>query len=140
MPNDIEDVETMTCHECGSLMVRGSRPATYRYKDREITVDQPGWYCEGCTEAVLGPEDLAATRPAIAAMHATADGVLAPEEVKRIRKRLGLTQRQAGALLGGGPNAFQKYESGDSSVSQPMSNLLRLLANDPGRLNELRNQ
>lgn len=40
--------------------------------------------------------------------------------------------------LSGGPRAFQKYESGEVMISQAMSNLLRLLANDPRRLDELR--
>jgi len=133
------DETPMICHECGGRMERSTRPATYDYRGHSITVDQPGWYCAGCDEAVLGPEDLAATRPAIAAMRAQADRVLLPEQVREIRKRLHLTQRQAGAVLGGGPNAFQKYESGESAVSQPMSNLLRLLAKDPSRLDELRN-
>lgn len=133
------DETIMICHECGGRMVRDSRPATYGYRDRAITVVQSGWYCESCGEAVLGADDLAATRPAIAAMRAESDGVLPPAEVRAIRKTLKLTQRQAGALLGGGPNAFQKYESGEAAVSQPMSNLLRLLARDPNRLDELRN-
>jgi HTH-type transcriptional regulator/antitoxin MqsA len=40
------------------------------------------------------------------------ENVLAPEDVRRIRLKMGLTQRQAGTLIGGGPNAFQKYEAG----------------------------
>jgi len=43
------------------------RPATYSYRGHSIATDQPGWYCQ-CGESVLGPDDLAATRPAIAAM------------------------------------------------------------------------
>jgi len=54
-----------------------------------------------------------------------------------IRERLQLSQRRAGELLGGGPRAFQKYESGSQQVSVPMTNLLRLLAKDPKRLAEL---
>lgn len=48
-----------------------------------------------------------------------------------------ISQRKAGELLGGGPRAFQKYESGAQAASAPMSNLLRLLANDPSRLREI---
>jgi len=50
---------------------------------------------------------------------------------------VGLSQRKAGELLGGGPRAFQKYESGKQAVSVPMNNLLRLLSNDPSRLHEI---
>jgi HTH-type transcriptional regulator/antitoxin MqsA len=50
---------------------------------------------------------------------------------------LGLSQRKASELLGGGPRAFQKYESGTQALSVAMSHLLRLLAKDPARLREL---
>jgi HTH-type transcriptional regulator/antitoxin MqsA len=57
--------------------------------------------------------------------------------VASIRERLKLSQRRAGELLGGGPRAFQKYESGEQQVSVPMANLLRLLDKDPRRLADL---
>ena len=57
--------------------------------------------------------------------------------VATVRKKLGLSQRQAGELVGGGPRAFQKYESGEVEPSEAMLKLLRLLENDPQRLNEL---
>jgi HTH-type transcriptional regulator/antitoxin MqsA len=43
----------------------------------------------------------------------------------QVRAKMGLTQRQAGTLIGGGPNAFQKYEAGDVTVSKGISNFLR---------------
>ncbi len=43
---------------------------------------------------------------------------LAPEEVRRVRKKLGLTQKEAGLLLGGGRNAFQQVrERGSADLS-----------------------
>ena len=58
--------------------------------------------------------------------------------MRKLRERLNLTQKAAGELLGGGANAFQKYESGEVSPSQSMVNVLRLLASDPARVEELR--
>ena len=60
-----------------------------------------------------------------------------PTEVRRIRKRLGLQQKQAGVVLGGGASAFGKYERKDGKPSLAMSNLLRLLDKDPSRLQEI---
>ena len=37
---------------------------------------------------------------------------MTPDRIRAIRERLRLTQEEAGALLGGGPRAFTKYESG----------------------------
>jgi len=61
-------------------------------------------------------------------------GIMAPDEIVTIRKKLRLSQKRASQLLGG---AFHEYESGKVSISVPMSNLLRLLDNDPKRLKEL---
>jgi len=62
---------------------------------------------------------------------------LGASDVKRIRESLGLTQAEAGELLGGGVRAFQKYESGVISPSATAANLLRLLESDPGALTKL---
>ena len=52
---------------------------------------------------------------------------LTPEEIRAIRERLGLSQVDAGELLGGGPRAFTKYEAGTIKPSASICNLLRLL-------------
>ena len=54
-----------------------------------------------------------------------------PEEIRAIRQGLGLTQVEAGELLGGGPRAFTKYESGVVKPAVSVINLLRLLEADP---------
>ena len=58
--------------------------------------------------------------------------------VRRIRKRLHLTQKDAGRLIGGGPNAFQKCESGDVVVSHAVMSALLLLDRDPSGLSVLK--
>ncbi len=55
-------------------------------------------------------------------------------EIRAIRKKLKLTQVQAGTILGGGKKAFQKYESGEILPSRAISNLLRVLASQPSLL------
>ena len=50
-----------------------------------------------------------------------------PERIRTIRLELGLSQEEAGVLLGGGPRAFQKYESGEVSPSAALTQLLQLL-------------
>lgn len=59
---------------------------------------------------------------------------LSLERIKTIRQRLGLSQVQAGELLGGGPRAFSKYESGLISPSASIATLLRLLEAAPENL------
>ena len=55
---------------------------------------------------------------------------ITPDEIRAIRERLGLTQVQAGELIGGGPRAFTKYESGISKPSAALVRLLRVLDAD----------
>ena len=59
------------------------------------------------------------------------EGALAPDEIRAIRERLGLTQAEAGELIGGGPRAFTKYEAGTVKPSAAVINLLRLLEANP---------
>ena len=118
-------------------MIRDSRADNITYKSETISIRQPGWWCRDCDEAVFDPEDQEAADRAFQQLRARVDGLLLPEQVRAIRKRLGLSQRKAGELLGGGPRAFQKYERGLVTVSKPMSNLLRLLDADPSGLADL---
>jgi HTH-type transcriptional regulator / antitoxin MqsA len=113
------------------------RPDVVSYKGHERTVVTEGWWCTQCSEGILSGSALQANERAFQELKAEVDAVLSPAEVAAIRGKLGLSQRKAGELLGGGPRAFQKYEAGTQAVSTPMSNLLRLLANDPSRLEEL---
>ena len=52
---------------------------------------------------------------------------MTPDRIRAIRKRLGLTQEEAGELLGGGPRAFTKYESGRMRPRAAAISLLRVL-------------
>ena len=129
--------DTTRCHACGADMVRDVRPDEVTYKDQAVKFDQPGWYCQGCDEVVLDGADAAVANESYVQLRADVDGLLTPNEITRIRKRLGLSQRQAGALLGGGPRSFQKYESGKDWVTKAMANLLRLLERDPSGVEAL---
>ena len=49
-------------------------------------------------------------------------------EVRRLRRRLGLTQAQLAARLGVHKLTVSRWERGQVRVTEPMSRLLRLLA------------
>jgi putative zinc finger/helix-turn-helix YgiT family protein len=59
---------------------------------------------------------------------------LLPDDIRRIREGLGLSQVEAGELLGGGPRAFTKYESGTIKPAASIANMLRLLEANPAAL------
>ena len=61
----------------------------------------------------------------------TSDERLLPEDIRRIRMKLGLTQEQAGDRIGGGRRAFSKYESGAVRPSAAIEKLLRISERHP---------
>jgi len=122
----------------GRPMTRGVRSMPLAYKGLSTTVEMPGWYCDGSDESVHSGADMKVSDQALARLKAQADGLLAPDAIRCIRKKLGLTQRQASVLIGGGPNAFQKYESGEVLPSRAVSNALRLLERHPESLDLLK--
>ncbi|KTD04175.1 type II TA system antitoxin MqsA family protein [Legionella feeleii] len=62
---------------------------------------------------------------------------LTPEDIRLIRESLGLSQAEAGELIGGGPRAFSKYENGIIRPASSIQILLRLLKDDPSAINRI---
>ena len=58
--------------------------------------------------------------------------------VKAVRKKLRLTQEEAGRIIGGGRRAFQKYESGTTPPCDAAAGLLEILDRHPEELETLR--
>lgn len=124
----------------GRPMVRDTRPMELKYKGESVTVQMPGWYCLDSSESIHTGEDMKVSDAALKELKIKAEKLLKPEEIKQIRQGLGLTQREAGEVIGGGPNAFQKYESGDVLLSKGMSNFLRVLEKHPEEVETLKKQ
>lgn len=127
------------CPMCGAhaSMAFEARDTPVTYKGHTSEHRTTTWWCSKCDDGILEPEMLEARERVFIALRAEVEDVLLPEQVAAIRARLGISQREAGRILGGGTRAFQKYESGETPVSEPMKNLLVLLGNDPKRLREL---
>ncbi len=120
--------------ETGAPLRRDVRPFTLTYRGASITVDMPGWYGDEPDQGIFDAEDMKVSDRALNRLKARTDGLLEPEEIRRIRKKLGLTQEAAGELIGGGARAFQKYEAGDILPSRAISSALALLDHDPSGL------
>ncbi len=115
-------------------MLRGLRPMTLTYKDDSITFDMPGCYCNDCDEGIHSGKDMKVSDRMLNHLKARSEGLLEPGDIRHIRKKLGLSQKTAGLLIGGGPRAFQKYESGDMLPSRAVSSALVLLDHAPESL------
>jgi HTH-type transcriptional regulator/antitoxin MqsA len=131
-------METLTCPETGKPMARGLRPMTLSYKGRTRTFEMPGWYADGVEEGIHSGEDMKVSDRELNRLKAEADKLLTPDQVRAIRRKLRLSQRDAGLVIGGGPRAFQKYESGEVLVSRGIASALRLLDRHPEDVDALR--
>ena len=99
----------------------------YTYKNEKITMSQPAEYCLECGESFLSPDDIKATKKDIVDFKRTVDHLLKTEEIKKIRKKLKLTQQEASKIFGGGVRAFYKYETGENNPHRSLDILLRLI-------------
>ncbi len=109
------------CPETVTPMHRDVRPMTLAYKGEKIVFDMPGWDCDHCEESIHAGKDLTISDRMLNRLKARSEGLVEPVEIRRIRKRLHLTQEAAGLLIGGEPRAFQKYENGDLLPSRAIS-------------------
>ena len=65
-------------------------------------------------------------------------GLVDPDYIVAVRRKLKLDQREAARLFGGGVNAFSRYETGKTRPPLALVQLLRLLDRHPELLEEMR--
>lgn len=95
-------------------------------------------YCPDCEVEFTSPEQIDHNAKIVRnAFVATRERVkheqelLTGAEIRRIRELLGITQKQASKIFGGGPTAFAKYEAEDVVQSAGMDKLIRLSSEVP---------
>ncbi len=123
--------------ETGEALNRGLRPFTVTYKGRSVTVDLPGYYPAGDGDGVLVGDDMALADAALRTLKEQVDGLPTPTTIRRIRSKLKLSQRAAGAVFKVGVGAFDKYERGLIEPSGPTVQLMVLLDRHPELLSDL---
>lgn len=97
-----------------------------------------GWHCPVCDEVEFDPNTDSAQRHFAALEAAKAQAVKKRAVVVRtMRKRLGMTQAEAGRLFGGGVSAFSEYEKGKTQPHKSTMLLLQLLDKHPELLSEV---
>ena len=107
----------------------------YRYKGQEFSLTNVAYsVCRVCGFDLVLPQQKRKNEARIRDEHRRIDGLLTGAQIKEIRRRLGLTQAKAAQLVGGGPNAFSKYERGEVTQSVAMNHLLLLLDAVPDAL------
>jgi len=134
--------EKLRCPVCGApAMQYAVRDLAYTYKGREtvIAAVAADW-CEACGESLTGPDETGRVMAAMRAFQQQVNAdLVSPEFVRAVRGKLGLDQREAAAIFGGGVNAFSRYETGKTRPPVAMVKLLKLLDRHPELLAEVRN-
>ena len=130
--------ETMTAPETGELLTRGVRRFQVAYKGESMFVDLPGYYPTGDGDGVHVGKDMSVVDEAVRMLKERIDGVPSPATIRRVRAKLKLSQREAGALFKVGERAFDKYERGLVEPSGPTSQLIKMLDRHPKLVDELR--
>ncbi|MBS0465897.1 MAG: type II toxin-antitoxin system MqsA family antitoxin [Proteobacteria bacterium] len=130
----------MKCPVCGAAeLIHDTRDLPYTYKgETTVIAAVTGDFCPACAESIL---DAAESNRVMREMRAFSKQVNAaivdPGFIMNVRKKLGLDQREAAELFGGGINAFSRYENGKTKPPLALVKLFQLLDRHPDLLNEL---
>lgn len=128
-----------SCPQCGASMAqRTGCVETVEFAGETAHVEGvSGWFCTACDEAIFDDDSARRYAEAGDALIARANEHR-QAEIRRIRKKLNLTQVEAGELVGVGKIAFSRYERGESEPPGPLVKLLHLIDRHPELLAEIR--
>ena len=127
----------LTC-EAGKAMARfAGETFTVEHAGKAVKVTGlSGWRCNACGEVEFDARS--ARRYAAAGDELVMrNRAKQSREIRRIRRKLGLSQAAAARLTGGGHNAFSRYERGKAAPLPAVTNLFRLLDKQPELLKDL---
>ena len=130
----------MKCPSCGGAkLVHGTRDIPYTYKGKSMLIPKvTGDFCPACGEMVLDEKKSGHISAAMLDFNRQVNASLVdPAFIASVRKKLGLDQRDAAKLFGGGVNAFSRYENGKSKPPLALVKLLKVLDRHPDLLAEV---
>ena len=130
------------CPACGSHAIKAGqkRTSSYTYKGQETELTVLGDWCPDCGEIFLSEDGAAEMERQMAEFKREVNSrAVDPASIQSMRKNLGLSQKEAAMLLGGGVNAFSRYETGKIVPPRSVVVLLKLLNSRPELLPEIRN-
>lgn len=122
----------MRCMECGAELRKSHDAIDTEFRGERFLI--PGiehYVCDSCggIEYAADQGDLLTRR--IDEEYRRGHGLLPPEEIRRIRMSLGLTQAQFQDLLGVGKTAVSRWETGKLVQGAPEDKLMRMIAEHP---------
>lgn len=132
LPND-------ACPTCGTTMLNKRSTLRLPVNGEEIAIPAAAHLkCPKCGEVVLRFQDAKRLGEDAIAIYRKKHGLLSAEEIRAIRNRFNLTQRDLARLLHLGANTVSRWESGRNVQTAAMDILLRLIRDLPGSIDYLR--
>lgn len=133
-------MNTEQCLSCGrqdAMRHFSGRSETTEVKGLHRRIDDLcGWECQVCGEVIFDPDDAERYSDFCDDIVHSFRKIIGTE-VKQIRRKLHLSQKETVQLLsGGGHNAFSRYERGEVLPPKSLVILLRLLDRHPHLLVE----
>lgn len=129
----------MKCSACGnSEMVTKIQDEKLTYGEQSLTLhSMKGEFCSSCGEGIWDEESYHRYTEAQAAIIRAVKGDVGAD-IRRIRKKLKLTQTELSKVVGIGKIAFSRYERGETKPPTPLIKLLKLVERYPDLLAEIR--
>ena len=131
----------MQCPSCAAAeLVHDTRDLTYAYKGETTIIPAvTGDFCPACNEPLLNAEQSRRTMTMMLEFNKQVNAaIIDPEFIINVRKKLGLDQREAAEIFGGGVNAFSRYENGKTKPPLALVKLLKVLDRHPDLLPEVK--
>lgn len=126
------------CPTCfRATLEQRTKQTKFEYRGHVLEYEQQGAWCNVCGEGIVTGKEAVASESLLDDFMVRVDKEEA-FELARIRKKLGLTQKEAAMIAGGGHNAFSRYERGEAKPLAAVVNLFRLLERHPELLKELK--
>ncbi|MBZ0231483.1 MAG: type II toxin-antitoxin system MqsA family antitoxin [Deltaproteobacteria bacterium] len=126
------------CVSCGTMMKQARARLPYPVNGETILVPSVHLTCPRCGETVLELREWKRQHENAIAIYRERHGLLSADEIRAIRKQLGLNQAALARLLRLGGNTVSRWESGRNVQSGAMDILLRMLRDLPGSVAYLR--
>ena len=129
----------MECPSCGyAEIVTRTQDEKLSFGNQSLTLHgMKGEFCPRCNEGIWDEESYRRYTEAQAALVRAVKGDVSAD-IRRIRKKLKLTQAELSEVFGVGKLAFSRYERGETRPSVPLIKLLKLVERHPELMIEIR--
>lgn len=129
--HEVRWIEEDDCRVCGGRLDLVDEATSVRIGSEIVTVDVRHRKCASCGEVVYAPDELRELQRRAAAVVRARDGFLTPDQIRRIRERLALTQAMFESVLYAGKKSLVRWEGGQVCQSGAADSLLRVVDHYP---------